>query len=544
MRILGIDLGTSGIKAVELDSAFGRYEVHDTHDIRLEGGADPIPALTRFIETLPKKPDRVAVALPTRHVTFRNIRVPTKDRKAIQAGVGYELEDELPFALEKSVYDYSILSQGKQGTEVHVAATLRRHVEQALGTWNSGSVDPDVITSESWAYRAFLNKVISKPEQDEPVLLADIGHERTTLYIHWRGAPVLAREILWGGRDLTQSIALRYNLPPEQAEAAKLDHGFVVPESQRREVTPEQLEFSGVLMKSVRDLLSELRQAELTCKNITHHNLSRVYLSGGTQLLPGLARVIEESLYIPVRPLQALSSIAASGVTYSDSSDACFLLASAIALTQAGPDRGSQINFRKGEFSKRGQAREINLATLRRPLLAAGAIGLSLFVSMLVESSIYRSRIADADAQLERSLKGFFGGISSSAIRTYLSNTSTLKASINKELGKQRELGKVTGPNPRSPLDYLKGLSTSVPKDIVVDMTQFQVGAAPASSYSSTADQTATLSFLVSSPQVAERLAAKLGGLQKGKTEEVTTPEGKKWKITFSGKPAEDYYGK
>ena len=32
MRIVGIDLGTSSIKAVEVDSAFGRFEIHDYHE--------------------------------------------------------------------------------------------------------------------------------------------------------------------------------------------------------------------------------------------------------------------------------------------------------------------------------------------------------------------------------------------------------------------------------------------------------------------------------------------------------------------------------
>ena len=36
-------------------------------------------------------------------VTFRNLHLPTRDKKAIQAGVGFELDDELPFDSEKGV---------------------------------------------------------------------------------------------------------------------------------------------------------------------------------------------------------------------------------------------------------------------------------------------------------------------------------------------------------------------------------------------------------------------------------------------------------
>src|SRR5258708_2174254 len=113
MRILGIDLGSTSIKAVELDSAFGRYEIHDYYEYPVAAGTDLNLALTQLMGSLPKQPDRVAIALRSGQVTFRNLRLPTRDRKSIQAGVGFELDDELPFSMDKAVYDYSILSQAK-----------------------------------------------------------------------------------------------------------------------------------------------------------------------------------------------------------------------------------------------------------------------------------------------------------------------------------------------------------------------------------------------------------------------------------------------
>jgi type IV pilus assembly protein PilM len=573
MRILGIDLGSTSIKAVEIDSAFGRFEIHDYHEHKIEEGEDPSLAINRLMQALPKPPDRIAVALPTRQLTFRNLRLPTRDRKAIQSSVGFELDDELPFAIDKAIYDYSVLSQSKQGTEVHVAATLRPNIAKAVETWSQGGVDPDLITSESWAYRAHLNRTIPLTEQNEPILLAQIGDQRTTLYVHWRGTPILAREIPWGGHDLTQAIASKYNLPLEQAKAAKLDHGFVVTNSRREDLTPEQVEFSEALMTPIRELISEFRQAEFTCKNATHHALSRIYLAGGTVLLPGFAKVIEDTFSIPTRPLRGLSSLATSGVTYSDHSDSVFLLAASIALCLVGTDRASQINFRKEAFAKKGASRELNFTTLKRPLLAAGTIGLSLFASMLAETKIYDSRLKEADTQLEKALRSFFGrSISDSGIKTYKSNTNSLRTALNKELTKQREIARLTDPNPHSPLDFLKRLSTAIPKDVggpnsLVDLIEFQVGAAPSSSYLGTpapsatpgaslagtaGDSAVSLTFIVPSQQTAEKLAElltgpnlRLSGLQKGKAEEVTAPGGtKNWKVTFTGKATEESYGK
>lgn len=540
MRILGIDVGSTSIKAVELDSAFGRYEIHDYYEHPIS--QDLVLTLQKLMESLPKFPDRVAIALRSGQVTFRNLQLPTRDKKTIQASVGFELEDDLPFPLEKTIYDYSTISQGKQGTQLHVAATLKNHVAGTIDSWIGAGINPDLITTETWAYRTLLSRVLSKQEQESPVLLAQIGHEHTTLYVHLNGMPILAREIDWGGKDLTLAIAQKYNLTLEQAEQAKLDHGFVVPVGQKVDVTLEQLEFSETLLATIQTLLVEIRQVELTCKNITHHGISQVFVAGGTVLLPGLTRVLEESLRMPVRQLQSLSSIATSGVTYSEHTDSVFLLAASVALCMVGPDRASAVNFRKGEFAKSGAKRELSLEMVRRPLIAGGAIAASLMLSLAVQSASYGTRMKDVDVQLERNMKRFYGSISNSAIRSYLANPASLRNSINKELTKQRNLAKLTAHNPQDPVDFLNSLSAVVPKTIVTDMMQYQVGSAPGVAFSPSAAQTASLTFVLPSQQAIEQLGSvltgKLVGMKRDKIEEYDEPDGtKQWKVTFRGKP-------
>ena len=550
MRIIGIDVGTTSIKAVELDSAFGRYEVQEYHEQKIELGADPSQEVSRLLLSLPKAPDRIVMCLKTRQVTLRNLQLPTRDKKAIAAGVGFELEDDLPFSIEQAAYDYSILSQSKAGSQVHVGATLQRSVTTALDGWISAGIDPYLITTEAWAYRTLLNRVLTAKEQENPILLVQMGHEHTTLYVQWRGMPVLARDISWGGKDLTLSICQKYHLAIEQAEIAKLDHGFVVPPAQAGDVTKAQIAFSDALTEPLKRLLSELRQVVFTAKNVTDLSVTQIYTSGGTSLLPGLSHVLEQILKIPTKPLPALSSIATSGVTYSEGTDAIFLLSASLALCMVGAERSTAINFRKGVFGKYGRSRELNLANLKKPLMAAGAIALCFFVSMFVQSSFYGSQINDTNAELEKSVKTFFGHLSNSAVRTYMSNVSTLKTQVKSELNKQRELVKVTSPNPKSPISFLREISSAVPKDILVDMTKFQLGAAPASSYLSSGPSSASLTFLVGSPEMVEKLSTifsgKLSEMQKSKIEETTAPggEGKRWKITISGKPTEDSFGK
>ncbi|MBI2711855.1 MAG: pilus assembly protein PilM [Bdellovibrio sp.] len=552
MRILGIDIGSSSIKALEMESAFGRFDIHDYHEFPFNEREGEEKVLARLIGSLAKAPDRVVVAMPPDKVTLRNLQLPTRDKKAILAGVGFELEDELPFALEDAVYDYTILHQAKQGSTIHVASTLKTHLGALLFKLDSGKISPDLVTTEPWAYRMLLNKIFVNNSPATPVLLMNIGRDKTVFYVQNKDIPVFVREIAWGGGDLTQAIMNKFGLSKEQAEAAKLDRGVILSSTDHQEVTPEHLEMSECLREALSQSLgNELRQVALMTNNLAGQGPGQIYLAGSTALLSGLTHWMQEQLQVPAQILPSLSSITSSGVTYSDQSNATFPLAAALALCMVSTNRNNSINFRKGEFSKSGKNRELNLKILRKPLIATAIVVTTLLLSLTIQSAVYRSKMETTQAALEKNVRTFFGAPSANTVRTYMINTNNLRKAINKELDKQRELARLFGPNPRSPTDYLHLLSKTIPKDLVVDMTYFQSGTPTSDSYVSGTGPAATqMTFLVSNPQNLERLNSLLGdkvaGLQRGKTEE-TVLEGeaqKKWKVTFSGKPVEESYGK
>ena len=105
------------------------------------------------------------------------------------------------------------------------------------------------------------------------------------------------------------------------------------------------------------------------------------------------------------------------------------------------------------------------------------------------------------------------------------------------------------GPNPHSPIGFLKEISVAIPKDVVVDLMKFEVGAAPTANYSSTELGTVSLTFYVANAQATDRLLSllepKMPGVKKSDAQEITMPDGsKRWKAPYTGKPTEDAYGK
>jgi len=258
--------------------------------------------------------------------------------------------------------------------------------------------------------------------------------------------------------------------------------------------------------------------------------------------MQGLAGLIEEELQVPVPQLQSLTALSQGAMKYAPATDAAFAIAAGAALTLTGADKGTAINFRKGRHSRKSGGADISFSRFKGPLISAAILLTCYFASLTVESRHYKGRLEQADQQLEKSMKAFFGQLSSSGIRNYLSRPSELRKAVDRELTKQRELNRLLGKNPASPLLALRDISKAIDKDAVVDMIQFKVGSAPTAPYDPKAEPDASITLLVSNPQMAEKVAqnlpSRINNLQKSAMEEVPPADGapKRWKVTFSGK--------
>jgi type IV pilus assembly protein PilM len=543
MRILGLDPGSRTVKAVEVDSAFGRVDIHEFHEEALLPGEESSDAaISRLIARLPRKPDRIATTLSTAETTFRNLKLPTRDKRAIQQSVTFELEDELPFELEKASHESSVLSQVGNQTEIHVAAALNEKIEERITRLTGAGADPDLITTEAWALRTLLNRILPAAHQDTPVIVADIGKKRSVLYAHWKGRPILIIEHEFGGDDLTRAIADRHGIPFEEAEEVRVREGYILPPSLYDRSTEEQKDFSDLLLQPLAPFVISIKQMMLATRSATGVYPGRILVCGGLSQMQGLAGLIEEELQVPVPQLQSLTALSQGSMKYAPATDAAFAMAAGAALTLTGPDKSLAINFRKGIHSRRSGGADISFARFKGPLISAAILLACYFASLAIESRHYTALLEQADQQLEKSMKAFFGQLSSSGIRNYISRPSEMRKAVDRELTKQRELNRLLGKNPASPLLALRDISKAIDKDAVVDMIQFKVGSAPTAPYDPKAEPDASITLLVSNPQMADKVAqilpSRINNLQKSALEEVPATDGapKRWKVTFSGK--------
>ncbi len=534
MRILGLDIGSTSIKAIELNSAFGRSEVQEYYELEVPTGTAPAVAAAELIASLKKKPDRVITNVKSNRVTFRNLKLPTRDKRAIQSSVRFEIEDDLPFEEDDLIYDWVNLGAVGHETAIHVAATLKTNVAEYLALLGESGVDPDVLTTEASAYRALFRKISSGlTATDRPIMLVNLGHERTTIYVQHLGNPVLCREIAWGSREMSIALSKRYNLTIEAAEKAKIESGFVLPITQMEQVSEEQRDFAASVYECLAPLIRDVKQADLSSKTVTAQRVGSIYLAGPTALMPGLSATFAEEMKISTHILRPLSSLGESRVTYSEQTDVRFPLALGLALAATSPERSVLVNLRKKEFARTSSGPGLNLSLVAKPMKTLSVAMVLAIIILFTQSSMIDSQIKDSSTGLEKATRNFFSGIAPGTLKNYMANTSSLKRAVDSELNKERSLLKLLEPDPSSPFDFLKDLSAAVSRDVVTDLMKFSQSSATA-----TSQVPSEMEFWVASPQVGERLKnAVVSRFPQFKTDSMTDVTGadglKKYKLVF-----------
>jgi Tfp pilus assembly PilM family ATPase len=532
MRVFGLDISKDAVACVEVETAFGRFEIRNTYEAAVsDNESDAFLVASRLLRGIPGKPGRVIACSPVEIGTFRNLQLATRDKKAIRSALAFELEDDLPFDAGNLHYDYSILQGQEPGSLVHVGAVKKDSFEAFLKTLQSNQIDPEVITTDAWAYRSLFTRIqkpLQKADSGEVSLLIGLERNKTFFYVNGRNRPLLYREIPFGLAYIEKLLLERMGASPNEVRSYIQDIG----------VSGINEQVSNIILEALDLLIPEIKQVELASRSQIRAPFDQIFVTGEGALLPGFMEWLSaatDSKCVLFRPLSLLS---ASQVTYSDTTEIRFAKALALAITQIPLDKIPTLNLRKGPFSKSGSSDLAMLELVQRPLPYLLVTSLVFFATKGVEYSYYKGRITEMNDSLRRSVKNYYGNVSDSAARTYMADTGRLKKNIESELAKERELAKLFAPNANSPLLLLKSISEKIGPGVVVDLVKFDAGSENNGRFSESKPLNTSLTFIVANAQTLSLLGdlvEKGFGLKRGKSEEITREGRKAFKVVFSG---------
>lgn len=313
---LGVDIGSTSVKLVELGLVDGRYQLECY-------GIEPLPAgavvenniidVAVVGETVKRAWMRSGSTLKDAAVAVDGSALITKIIEVhaglsdtdMQCQVSVEAEQYISYPIDELAFDFEVLGPGAVGSEMVTVLLVACRSEQiqrredvcAIANLNCKAVDIQAYTMQ----RAFelVAEQLSNESSRQLVAIVDVGATLTTLSILDNNNVIYTREQLFGGQQLTAAVQRCYGLSEEDAERAKKKGRL--PDEYKLEVLQP---FIDSLLQAV------MRSLQLFYASSDHSTVDCIVMAGGTANLLGLHPQLSEHTDIPVvlaNPFAAMS---------------------------------------------------------------------------------------------------------------------------------------------------------------------------------------------------------------------------------------------
>ncbi len=365
MNFVGLDIGTTGLRAVELgDLRKKKVSILHFHEIRLPQGAvikgeiaQPEivgPALKKLWSEGGFKSKNVVLGVGNHRTLVRDLSVPKASLDQIRESLPFHVQGNLQIPIENSLFDFYPLSEGLSDLAPVVNGLLVTTEKQSILN-NIHSVELAGLTPVEVDLVPFAlsRLLLSRSRSVGTVALVEVGASTTSIVVAKDGVPNFVRIIPAGGDDLTQSLKTGLGLEENKADALKRTlriGGDLASREGALSLTPEctcakcHADLATVddprvqeILRSVSiELLGSIRNTISYFNNISQESaVVEILLSGGGTLLSGFGEALSEMIHLPVTSAEPLVSFTFARKTGSEkwqSKGANFAVALGLAL--------------------------------------------------------------------------------------------------------------------------------------------------------------------------------------------------------------------
>lgn len=318
VNVIGVDIGTSSIKLIELRKKEGTVELvtygfvdHFEGEI-LGIERQDTTAIAHFINQIYQKSQcstaAAIAALPTYSVFTSLMTLPVMKKDELDSAIHWEAKKIIPLPLEEIVLDYRILNAPpkkggislglgkkketpKEGEEqpqykILVTGASREMVNRYTEIFQKSGLTLQSLETEMFAIaRALVGDDLGEH------MIVEIGAATTDLIIVENAVPFLGRSIESGGYAMTRAIMNSLNINQKRAEQLKRDIGLLsYEESAGAGGVPEILKGSiEPILHEIRYTLDLYRDHAVKPSDKATGTIEKIILTGGTALLPGIA---------------------------------------------------------------------------------------------------------------------------------------------------------------------------------------------------------------------------------------------------------------
>lgn len=320
-QLVGLDIGSSAIKLVQLKESKGRYslqkfgvkplepEVIVDGEVMDEGRV--ISAIRELFDELNVKNNQVAVSISGHAVIVKKISLPPMPDEELEGQVKLAAEQYIPFDINEVNIDFHVLpadpADGEGGggeISVILVAAKKAKINELTELVKGAGLVPLIMDVDAFAIEN-MHAINYPTGQAETTALVNVGASVMNVNIVRGGVSLFTRDIPLGGNRYTEAIQREVGLSYEEAEEAKKGEGGV---------------HAGVgsinqVLDSVNgEVASEIaRTVDYFKTSAPDVGLDRVLVCGGVARMKGLAQQLGEHMHTPVEVANPFGEIDTTG---------------------------------------------------------------------------------------------------------------------------------------------------------------------------------------------------------------------------------------
>lgn len=415
MISVGVDIGIFSIKVAEVEATSKSYNIRRVQEIPLS--LDPnkdrkiqiIDALRTLFAQYDHENSSFVFGLSQKQVSARLLNLPFRERFKVQKAIVSMLEDEIPFSIEESVFEAKIVRFNGKGADVLAMAAPREQVQEILNLAHDCGVEPALISSEGIGIHNLFERWWEPPVEALPALqdipaartadlVLHIGHLSSELLVISDGALLGVHNIDWGGKNIADAIAAKYQLNFMAAMRELQSKGFILLE--KAQGSREQAAFSQVIEGALQSLIGEIRVKMLELESDLHLQWSKGHITGGGGQLKNLNGFLTQAFQIPFNRYKQFEHHPPVAFEFSSQLEMSTGAAVGLAIEGLRRPRNPATNFLKGELAKQGNVMAAVWDKWGYAAKVLGAAFLLFFVYAVIRDSLALRLLEQSDEAL------------------------------------------------------------------------------------------------------------------------------------------------
>ncbi len=308
--LVGLDIGSSSIKAVELKSSKQGCELVSfgleplAQDTVVDGAIMDAPlvagAISGIFDQQKIKTKNVATAVSGHSVIVKRVTLPAMTEEELYDRIQTEASQHIPFDIADVNLSYQLLESMDAQMDVLLVAVKKDKILNHTNVLAQAGKTPVVVDIDAFALQNCF-ELNYDPDPSQTVALLNAGASVMNINIVRGGIPLFTRDVSVGGNQYTDALQKELDLSFEDAERLKKGESIAGVAEEHR----------ATILRSVTDILIlEIQKTfDFFRATASGEHIQRIYLAGGSARVPGLVDLLREEFAMPVEELYPFRKI-------------------------------------------------------------------------------------------------------------------------------------------------------------------------------------------------------------------------------------------